>query len=105
VATFGFVTAYILVCAAAPLYLRALGRLSARAVAVSALAILAMLFALVGNLYPVPEAPFSYLPYLYAVLLLAGFGWSIMWRARNPAHSTEFVPEVAAELGALPSEE
>lgn len=84
-ATFGFVTAYILVCAAAPLYLRAQGRLSPQAIAISAMAILAMLFALEGNLYPVPEAPFSYLPYLYAVLLLAGFGWSMMWRARTPA--------------------
>ena len=100
-ATFGFVTAYILVCAAAPLYLRAQGRLTLQAIAISALAILAMLFALLGNLYPVPEAPFSYLPYLYAALLLAGFGWSMMWRARAPV----LVPEVAVEPGALPNEE
>jgi amino acid transporter len=97
-ATFGFVTAYILVSAAAPLFLRAQGRLTPQAIGISVLAIFAMGAALLGNLYPVPEAPFSYLPYLYAVLLVAGFGWSMMWRARTPS----FVP---ADLGVLPNEE
>jgi hypothetical protein len=32
--------------------------------------------ALLGSLYPVPAAPYSYLPYLYALLLLTGFAWS-----------------------------
>jgi amino acid transporter len=88
-ATFGFVTAYILVCAAAPLYLRSLGRLTPQAVAISVLAILAMGAALLGNLYPVPEAPYSYLPYLYAALLLTGFAWSTIWSARTPTLAPE----------------
>jgi amino acid transporter len=96
-ATFGFVTAYILVCGAAPLYLRSQGRLTAQAVAISVLAILAMGAALLGNLYPVPEAPYSYLPYLYAALLLAGFAWSMMWRARAPSLAP-------ADLRAIPNE-
>jgi amino acid transporter len=99
-ATFGFVSAYILVSVGAPLYLRSLGRLTAGAVAVSILAILAMFVALLGNLYPVPEAPYSYLPYLYIVLLAAGFGWSVMWHGRSPA----LAPEIAADLGAVPNE-
>ena len=82
VATLGFVTAYILVSAAVPLYLRSQGRLTAGAISISVLAILAMGAALLGNLYPVPPAPYSLLPYLYAALLLAGFGWSTMWSAR-----------------------
>ena len=56
--------------AAAPLYLRSQGRLTPQALGISVLAILAMSAALLGNLYPVPDAPYSYLPYLYAVLLL-----------------------------------
>jgi amino acid transporter len=99
-ATFGFVTAYILVSAAAPLYLRSLGRLTPQAVGISVLAILAMCAALLGNLYPVPEAPYSYLPYLYAALLLTGFAWSTIWSARAPA----LAREIPGDLGALPNE-
>jgi amino acid transporter len=99
-ATFGFVTAYILVSAAAPLYLRSLGRLTPQAIAISVLALLAMGAALLGNLYPVPEAPYSYLPYLYALLLLSGFAWSTIWIARSPS----LTREIPGDLGALPNE-
>jgi amino acid transporter len=101
ISTFGFVTAYILVSVAAPLYLHSVGRLTPQAIAISALAIFAMSAALLGNLYPVPEAPYSYMPYLYAVLLLVGFGWSTIWHNRPPV----FGAEVARDLGALPNEE
>jgi amino acid transporter len=99
-ATFGFVTAYILVSAAAPLFLRSRGCLTPQAIGISVLAILAMAAALLGNLYPVPAAPYSYLPYLYAGLLLMGFAWSTIWIARSPS----FAPEIPGDLGALPNE-
>ncbi|HTW64522.1 MAG TPA: APC family permease [Bryobacteraceae bacterium] len=92
-ATFGFVTVYILVSIAAPMYLRSLGRLTPQALTISALAVFAMSGALLGNLYPVPEAPYSYLPYVYAGLLLAGFAWSMVWSARTPA----LEPEIAGD--------
>src|SRR5580704_11750299 len=88
-ATFGFVTVYILVSAAAPLYLRSQGRLTPRAITISVLAVLAMGAALLGSLYPVPAPPYSILPYLYAGLLLAGFAWSMIWIARSPSLATE----------------
>lgn len=88
-ATFGFVTAYILVSAAAPLFLRSRGCLTPQAIGISVLAILAMGAALLGNLYPVPAAPYSYLPYLYVGLLLTGFAWSTIWIARSPALAAE----------------
>jgi amino acid transporter len=99
-ATFGFVTAYILVSAAAPLFLRSRGCLTPQAIGISVLAILAMGAALLGNLYPVPAAPYSYLPYLYLGLLLMGFAWSTIWIARSPS----FAPEIPRDLGALPNE-
>jgi amino acid transporter len=99
-ATFGFVTAYILVCAAAPVYLRSLGRLTPQAIGISILAIFAMGAALLGNLYPVPPAPYSYLPYLYATLLLIGFAWSTIWSARVPS----FPPDISADFSPLPNE-
>jgi len=89
VATLGFVTAYILVSAAVPMYLRSQGRLTPAAVSISILAIVAMGAALLGNLYPVPPAPYSLLPYLYVALLLAGFAWSTMWSARLPSFETD----------------
>ena len=98
ISTFGFVTAYILVSAAAPLFLRSQGRLTPQAIGISVLAILAMLAALLGNLYPVPDAPYSYLPYVYAALLLAGFAWSTIWIARSPSLAAH-IPS-----GALPNE-
>jgi amino acid transporter len=99
-ATFGFVTAYIMVSAAAPIYLRSRGRLTPQALGISILAILAMGAALLGNLYPVPPPPYSLLPYLYVGLLLAGFAWSMIWSVRSPIFSGAIV----AELDAVPTE-
>jgi amino acid transporter len=86
-ATFGFLTAYILISIAAPIYLRSLGRLTIQATIVSVLAILAMGIALQGSLYPVPATPYSLLPYIYAALLASGFLWSILLNARSPLTS------------------
>ena len=67
------------------IFLRSRGCLTPQAIGISVLAILAMGAALLGNLYPVPDAPYSYLPYLYAALLLTGFAWSTIWIARSPS--------------------
>ncbi len=93
VATFGFVTVYILVSVAAPLYLRSLGRLTPQALAVSFLAVIAMGVALLGSLYPVPAGPYAILPYIYGGLLLAGFAWSTAWSARTPPLVADVLPE------------
>jgi amino acid transporter len=74
-ATYGFIVAYALVCIALPRYLRDHGAARPAARAISLLAFLAMLLALVGNLYPVPEGPYGRLPYIYLVYLAAGLLW------------------------------
>ena len=99
-ATFGFVTAYILVSAAAPLYLRSKGLLTKRAIGISVLAVAAMGAALLGSLYPVPAAPYSLLPYFYVALLLGGFAWSTFWSARP----LSFAPAIPRDLAALSEE-
>jgi amino acid transporter len=99
-ATFGFLTAYILVSAAAPLYLRSQGRLTPSALAISLLAIAAMGTAFVANLYPAPPPPYSVLPYLYVALLAGGFAWSTIWNARSPA----LRPEIPADFKAVSNE-
>src|SRR5580693_9328280 len=74
-ATYGFIVAYALVCIALPRYLRDHGVFRSGAQIVPWLAGLAMLLALIGNFYPVPEGPYGKLPYIYLAYLLAGLLW------------------------------
>jgi amino acid transporter len=74
-ATYGFIVTYALVCFALPRYLREHGGLHVGGRVVSAVASAAMLLALVGNLYPVPEGPYGKLPYIYLAYLTAGLLW------------------------------
>jgi len=74
-ATYGFIVAYALVCVALPRYLRHHKVFRPGAQIVPWLAGSAMLLALVGNLYPVPEGPYGKLPYVYLAYLMAGLLW------------------------------
>jgi amino acid transporter len=74
-ATYGFIVAYALVCVALPRYLRQKEVFHSSAVIIPALAGAAMLLALVGNLYPVPEGNYGRLPYIYLAYLAAGLLW------------------------------
>ena len=81
-ATYGFIVAYALVCIALPRYLRDHGVFRPGAQIIPWLAFIAMLSALIGNLYPVPEGPYGKLPYIYLVYLGAGLVW-FFWQART----------------------
>ena len=61
-ATYGFIVTYALVCFALPGYLRDHGAAGSAPRLLPAAARFAMLLALVGNLYPVPEGPYGKLP-------------------------------------------
>ena len=82
-ATYGFIVAYALVCLALPRYLRNHGAFRPGAQIIPWLACTAMLLALVGNLYPVPEGPYGKLPYIYIAYLLAGMLW-FRFKSRTP---------------------
>jgi len=85
-ATYGFIVAYALVCIALPRYLRQHGVVRTGIQVLPALAATAMLLALIGNLYPVPEGPYGKLPYIYLAYLIAGLGWFLVRsRAKNEA--------------------
>jgi amino acid transporter len=71
-ATYGFIVTYALVCIALPGYLRRHNAFRPAARIVPALACAAMLLALAGNLYPVPEGPYGKLPYIYLAYLVSG---------------------------------
>jgi len=74
-ATYGFIVTYALVSISLPRYLRELGLLHTGSQIIPALAFLAMLLALAGNLYPIPEGPYGKLPLIYLAYLALGMIW------------------------------
>jgi len=82
-ATYGFIVTYALVCVALPRYLRDHGAFRPGAQIIPWLAFLAMLSALVGNLYPVPEGPYGRLPYIYLAYLSLGMLWFLLQARRK----------------------
>ena len=74
-ATYGFIVAYGLVCLVLPRYLKTKNSFRPGAQIIPWLASAAMLLALIGNLYPVPEGPYGKLPYIYLAYLAAGILW------------------------------
>jgi len=88
-ATYGFIVAYALVCVALPRYLRQHGVFQPSAVIIPAIAGAAMLLALVGNLYPVPEGSYGKLPYIYLAYLAAGLLWFALSGRRQRQMSGE----------------
>ena len=74
-ATYGFITVYGQVTFALPFYLKLKQALTAPLLLLSIAATAAMLLVLVGTLYPVPAAPYNWLPYLYLAYLFAGLVW------------------------------
>ena len=91
-ATYGFIVAYALVCIALPRYLRQHEASSAGAQVVSIVAAVAMLLALAGNLYPIPEGPYGKLPFIFLAYLIAGLGWfAVRARSRKTVALSEIV--------------
>jgi len=84
VSAFGYIGAYALVCLAAPFFLRRIRRLRPWEGAASALALLLLGLVLVLSIFPVPAAPWRYLPYLFLAILASGMGISVAQRRAAP---------------------
>jgi amino acid transporter len=76
-AVYGFLTVYGLAAIALPRFLKRQGHLTGAAVGLSVAAVCAMLVALGGTLYPIPEAPYNWLPYVYLVYVTGGIVWQM----------------------------
>ena len=74
-ATYGFIVTYALVSVALPGYLQMHKAYRRGAQIIPWMAFGAMILALAGNLYPVPEGPYGKLPYIYLAYLAAGLSW------------------------------
>ena len=85
-ATYGFIVAYALVCVGLPRYERQYGAFSPGAQILPWVTATAMLLALIGNLYPVPEGPYGKLPFIYLAYLTAGLAWfAVRTRSKRAA--------------------
>jgi amino acid transporter len=82
-ATYGFITVYALVAIALPLHLRKSQRLAFGTVLLSLLSVAAMVIVLAGTLYPVPDPPKNWLPYLFLLYLAAAIGWHALRPGRK----------------------
>jgi amino acid transporter len=86
-AVYGFITAYFLVALALPFYLRRRSQLTPAALILAIAAAVAMILAMAGTLYPIPEAPYNTLPYYYLAYLAVGLAWFHLGPRRRPASS------------------
>jgi amino acid transporter len=84
-AAFGFLVPYFLITLAAPTYLRRLQQLRPQDIAICAASLLLLIIPAVGSVYPVPDAPICYFPYLYLVYLGAGVAWIVAFHRSKPA--------------------
>ena len=81
--TYGFITVYALVAVALPIYLRRRHGFALGPIVLATLAVAAMALVLAGTLYPVPDFPKNYLPYLFLLYLVVTAGWNA-WARRRP---------------------
>ncbi|MBD2295520.1 APC family permease [Anabaena sphaerica FACHB-251] len=91
ICSYGFLTVYILISVAAPVYLYKIKKIRPIDVVFSVLAVAFMMLPILGSvglpgssLFPVPEAPYNTFPYLFLMYLLASCGWFLMQKQRSP---------------------
>jgi amino acid transporter len=92
IGTFGYMTAYLLVSIAMPVFLSKRGEFRPYHLIAPVVAVAALLFVVYKNLLPVPPAPLDLLPRIYLVLLvLAGLWYAVVavrWPHRAKAAGT-----------------
>jgi hypothetical protein len=81
-AAFAFLFAYFMISVAAPFYMRKLGELRRRNIAVAVLAFICLMVPTVGSFYPAPPSPVNLFPYLFLGFMLIG-GARLYWMHRT----------------------
>lgn len=89
ISVFGFITAYALVAVALPFARKALGQHSHAVVAVSWLTVAVMIAAAIGSLYPIPDAPALWFPYIYLAYMAFGMACFLIRRETIHARLTQ----------------
>jgi amino acid transporter len=91
IASYGFLTVYILISIAAPLYLRKIRQFRLHHGIIGLLSVGFMMIPVLGSigipgstLFPVPAAPYNAFPYLFLMYLVVTCGWFFKQRVRSP---------------------
>lgn len=113
-ASFGFIAVYVLICLAAPLYLRNIGKLTIGALLCSGAALAFMGVLVVGIVgipgsatFPLISYPTSLLLGMFALYMGAGLAWLYLESARRPrmiAQLENAVEDVHLRFAAIPAE-
>jgi amino acid transporter len=80
----GFCGAYVLISLATPFYLKKIGELKTRHIAISAIALILLAVPIVGTVYPEPAFPLNYFPYIFIAYLVAGI---VLVSIRSRSHA------------------
>jgi amino acid transporter len=80
ISVFGFLTAYALVAFSLPFARKVLGQHSHLVTVVSWFTVLVLIALAFGSVYPIPEAPAIWFPYIYLAYMALGMGWFLIRR-------------------------
>lgn len=80
ISVFGFLTAYALVAVALPFARKTLGQHSYIVTLLSGLTVLVMIAGVFGTVYPVPDPPVRWFPYIYLLYIAFGMVWFLTRR-------------------------
>jgi amino acid transporter len=83
-AAFGFLLAYFMITIAAPFYLRKLGSLSRKHMAIAVASFLFLLVPTIGSFYPAPPWPINLFPYIFLGYMICGGAWLYVINRREP---------------------
>jgi amino acid transporter len=97
-AAFGFLLAYFMISAAAPVYLKKLGQLRRRNVAIAVFAFLCLMVPTVGSFYPAPPYPINLFPYIFLGYMAVGGGWLAVVHRTRPATLGEIQTELVESI-------
>jgi amino acid transporter len=100
--SYGFITSYFLVCLSLPFYLWREKLLQRYDLIVSCAALLILTVVLGLSVFPVPDAPWRYLPYIFLVFVLLGSGISSIYlRRANSTNGEIYEADKPEEISSL----
>jgi amino acid transporter len=102
VGVFGYMVSYILICFAAPLFLKKTNASGVpMAWVIGLLGAAALVYVFYRNIWPIPPSPVNTLPYYFIVLMILGGGGFLAFKARHPeaaARAGTFADDAPAEV-------
>ena len=98
---FGFLFSYFFISVAAPMYLKKIGELQPKHIALSVISVLLLLVPAIGSVYTNPPLapPTKFFPYVFLTYFAIGLAWLVTLRKRSP----EVVAGITSDLETMGS--